>query len=101
MNDSNRIYIIKYISEKDKYGFEETNKDNIDDFRNKYYKVENLSKPIKSMSAYKTQELVDICNKLGIVTTISVVSSNENTDTNTNAKTKSKKELYEEIIKYF
>ena len=94
MNDSNKIYIIKYISEKDKYGFEETNKDNLDDFRNKYYKVDNLSKPIKSMSAYKTQELVDICNKLGIDTNIDS-SSNDNT------KIKSKKDLYESIIKYF
>ena len=101
MNDSNKIYIIKYISEKDKYGFEETNKDNLDDFRNKYYKVDNLTKPIKSMSAYKTQELIDICNKLGVVTTISVASSDDNNDTNTNAKTKSKKELYEAIIQYF
>ncbi len=93
MNDSNKIYIIKYISEKDKYGFEETDKDNLDDFRNKYYKVDNLSKPIKSMSAYKTQELVDICNKLGIETTI--------TSENNNPKNKSKKDLYEAIIKYF
>jgi hypothetical protein len=118
MNDSNKIYIIKYISEKDKYGFEETNKDNLDDFRNKYYKVDNMSKPIKSMSGYKTQELVDICNKLGIET--SVVSggsasnnksnknnkNNENNEVNEivsgdNTKTKSKKDLYESIIKYF
>jgi hypothetical protein len=84
MNDSNKIYIIKYISEKDKYGFEEVNKDDINDFRNKYYKVDNLSKPIKSMSSYKTQELIDICDKLEIDTTA-----------------KSKKDLYESIIKYF
>jgi hypothetical protein len=89
MNDSNKIYIIKYISEKDQYGFEEINKDDLTDFRNNYYKVENLSKPIKSISSYKTQELLDICNKLGI----SIHTEND--------KTKSKKELYESIIKYF
>jgi hypothetical protein len=110
MNDSNKIYIIKYIAEKDKYGFEETNKDDLDDFRKKYYKVDNLSKPIKSMSAYKTQELVDICNKLGIETTV-VSSSNASANDKSNekneiisgdnAKTKSKKDLYESIIKYF
>ena len=94
MNDSNKFYIIKYISDKDKYGFEETNKDNLDDFRDKYYKVDNLSKPIKTMSAYKTQELVDICNKLGIETATVSASSSVN-------KTKSKKDLYEAIIKYF
>jgi hypothetical protein len=101
MNDSNKIYIIKYISEKDKYGFEETNKDNLDDFRNKYYKVDNLSKPIKSMSAYKTQELVDICNKLGIETNVVSCSSSSPSNISDNAKSKSKKDLYEAIIKYF
>jgi hypothetical protein len=94
MNDSNKFYIIKYFSDKDKYGFEETNKDNLDDFRDKYYKVDNLAKPIKTMSGYKTQELVDICNKLGIETTTVSASSSAN-------KTKSKKDLYEAIIKYF
>lgn len=90
MNDSNRIYIIKFLSDKNKYGFEETTKDNLDDFRNKYYKVDNMSKPIKSLSFYKTQDLIDICNKLEIETI--------NTS---NMKTKSKQELYEAIIKYF
>ena len=90
MNDSNKIYIIKYLPEKNNYGFEETNKDNLDDFRNKYYKVDNMAKPIKSLSAYKTQDLIDICDKLEIET--------KNTS---NMKTKSKQELYEAIIKYF
>jgi hypothetical protein len=90
MNDSNKIYIIKYFSDKDKYGFEETNKDSLDDFRNKYYKVDNIAKPIKSLSAYKTQELVDICNKLEIETL-----------NDSKTKTKSKQDLYESIIKYF
>ena len=93
MNDSNKIYIIKYIPEKDKYGFEETNKENIDEFRDKFYKLDNMSKPIKSMATYKTQELIDICNKLGIETTL--------TSENNNPKNKSKKDLYEAIIKYF
>jgi len=93
MNDSNKIYIIKYIPEKDKYGFEETNKENIHEFRDKFYKLDNISKPIKSMATYKTQELIDICNKLGIETTI--------TSENNNPKNKSKKDLYEAIIKYF
>jgi len=97
MNDSNKIYIIKYLSEKDQYGFEETNKDSIIDFREKYYKVENMSKPIKSMSSYKTQDLIDICKKIGIETTI----KNDETNVNKSIKNKNKKELYEEIIKYF
>jgi len=93
MNDSNKIYIIKYIPEKDKYGFEETNKENIGEFRDNFYKLDNISKPIKSMATYKTQELIDICIKLGIETTL--------TSENNNPKNKSKKDLYESIIKYF
>ena len=93
MNDSNKIYIIKYIPEKDKYGFEETNKDNVSDFRDNFYKLDNITKPIKSMASYKTQELIDICNKLGIEPTLTSESDNP--------KTKSKKDLYESIIKYF
>ena len=90
MNDSNKIYIIKYLHDKDKYGFEETNKDNLDDLRNKYYKVENIAKPIKAISAYKSQELIDICKKLEIETL-----------NDSKTKQKSKQELYESIIKYF
>jgi hypothetical protein len=90
MNDSNKIYIIKYLHEKDKYGFEETNKDSLDDLRNKYFKVDNIAKPIKAISAYKTQELIDICKKLEIETL-----------NDSKTKTKSKQDLYESIIKYF
>jgi hypothetical protein len=90
MNDSNKIYIINYLHDKDKYGFEETNKDNLDDLRNKYYKVDNIAKPIKAISAYKTQELIDICKKLEI----EILNDSK-------TKPKSKQELYESIIKYF
>jgi hypothetical protein len=97
MNDSNKIYIIKYLSDKDQYGFEETNKENIQDLRDKYYKVDNMTKPIKSMSSYKTQDLIDICKKLGIETTVKNDDGNENKS----IKNKNKKDLYEAIIKYF
>ena len=55
-----------------------------------YYKVDNIAKPIKSLSAYKTQELVDICNKLEI----EILNDSK-------TKTKSTQVLYESIIKYF
>jgi hypothetical protein len=53
------------------------------------------------MSAYKTQELVDICNKLGIETNVVSCSSSSPSNISDNAKSKSKKDLYEAIIKYF
>jgi hypothetical protein len=88
MNDSNKFYIIKYFNDKKKYGFEEVITDVLDDYRNKYYKVDNIDKPIKNISSYKTQDLIDICDKLQIETK------------NSNMKTKSKQELYDAIIKY-
>ena len=30
------------------------------------YKIDNLNKPLKAMSAYKVDELLDMCHKLGI-----------------------------------
>jgi hypothetical protein len=92
MNDSNKVYKVEFCSNKKKYGFEETTKDNLDSFRNNYYKLDNMEKPIKSIAYYKTQELIDICGKLGIETII----SKDNKE-----KTKSKKDLYEAIIKCF
>ena len=54
------------------------------------YKIDNVNKPIKIISSYKLQELIDICNKLAI----EII----NKDTN---KKKTKNELYEAIIQYF
>jgi hypothetical protein len=95
MNDSNEIFIIYEINNNQngkykKYGFELGNIENISHIKGTFYKVDNIDKPIKSISSYKNQELVEICNKLAIETI--------NKDTN---KTKTKKELYEGIIQYF
>ena len=95
MNDSNKFYIVKFFKDKQKYGFEEVTKDILDDYRKEYYKLDNVDKPIKTISSYTTQELLDICKKLGIET-IDIDKSTEKKE-----KMKSKKELYESIIKYF
>jgi len=95
MNDSNKFYIVKFFKDKQKYGFEEVTKDVLDDYRKEYYKLDNVDKPVKSISSYTTKDLLDICKKLGIET-IDIDKSTEKKE-----KTKSKKELYESIIKYF
>lgn len=99
MNDSNRIYKVELFNDTKKYGFEETTKDNLDDFRNNYYKLDNMEKPVKSLSYYKTQDLIDICIKLGIE--IKCIKNDTDNNKDTKEKTKNKKELYEAIIKYF
>jgi len=93
MNDSKEVFVIftksgnKY---QKKYGFEKYTMDKTDSIKEKLYKVENIDKPIKAISAYKVEELLQICNKLAIETV--------NKD---NGKNKSKKDLYESIIQYF
>jgi len=94
MNDSESIYIIREIQSNGnyikKYGFELYNKSNIQEIRNNFYKMDNPVKPIKSLSSYKVQDLIEICNKL----VIEII----NKDT---GKNKTKNELYESIIHYF
>jgi hypothetical protein len=94
MNDSDKIYIVHEIQSQtkynNKYGYEMGTNESISNIRNKFFKLESIDKPIKAISAYKLNELIDICNKLVI-----------NIYNNVTSKQKSKKELYESIIQYF
>jgi hypothetical protein len=91
MNDSNDIYVIK-INEKGQYGFETIQKignDVYETYKNNFYKIENIDKPVKSITYYKVSDLTDICVKLSVET--------KNKET---GKQKNKKELYESIIQH-
>jgi len=88
MNDTQDIFVIFYL-DKEKYAFQKISKDELANFTDTYYKLDNIDKPIKSIGSYKVQELIDICNKLGIQTI--------RDDTK---KTKTKPELYESIVLY-
>ena len=93
-NDSDIIYIVHELPNKSKhynnYGFEIAREDSINNIRETLYKLDNIDKPIKSISAYKVEDLVNIANKLAIETV-----------NKENGKHKSKKDLYESIIQYF
>ena len=94
MNDTEPIYIIRETEFKSKYckkyGYEIANSVLLEEIRTRLYKVDALNKPIKALSSYKVQDLIDICNKLAI--------NIKNADT---GKNKSKNELYESLIQYF
>jgi hypothetical protein len=94
MNDTNIIYIVHEIPSQskynNKYGFEMATEELLDNIKKTLYKVENVNKPIKALSSYKVQDIIDICSRLAIETT--------NKET---GKTKTKNELYETIIQYF
>jgi hypothetical protein len=87
---SNKQHVIvchspfKYTYESEKTPAE------IETYKNTYYKLDQIDKPVKGFSSYKLPELVDICNKLSL----DVV--NQST-----LKKKTKQELYETIIQYF
>jgi len=95
MNDTPDIYIVYCLyngnkSYERRYGFEIGTHHAINNIETTLYRVENIDKPIKPITAYKVQDLVDISNKLAIET------SNAQT-----GKVKSKKDLYQEIVQYF
>ena len=58
-------------------------------YRNNYYKIENLTKPIKSFSTYSLPDMIEICDNLKISVT------------GPDGKKLKKKELYTEILKHF
>lgn len=94
MNDTEPIYIIREVEIQSKYnkkyGFEISNLDTLQQITTTLYKIETLDKPVKALSSYKLQDLIDICNKLAIEV--------KRID---NGKNKSKNELYELLIQYF
>jgi hypothetical protein len=81
------IHIIHFFDKLTKYGYEGHSQDKIINYKQILFKVDNINKPLKAISFYKIQDLIDTCNKLAIDIT---------SDTN---KPKLKKDLYELIIK--
>ena len=73
--------IVWYNEKDDKYGLLLDNEKLFEE-KNKRFIVDNYLKPVKSLSAYKAQELKDICKKIGIEIM------------KTPTKYKTKKELY-------
>ena len=89
MNDSKEIFIIRELEYK-KFSMEKNTTDHIDDIKKTLFQLNSIEKPIKAISSYKVQELIDICSKLGIQTINKLTN-----------KSKNKNELYEEIIQSF
>jgi len=85
LNDSDDIYIIaKQDDNKDNYGFQKMCKKEAEEYKKKFMLIENIDKPMKSITYYKISELLDICDKLGIVSI--------------DDKRKTKQALYESIV---
>jgi hypothetical protein len=70
--------------------------DAINNYRQNYYNVSGFDGVLKSMSAYKVDELIEICKQLNINTDINTALSNKS-----NPKKLTKKDLYELIVQNF
>jgi hypothetical protein len=83
------IHVIHCVDDATrKYAYEmETTPAKLQEYRNKYFIWENLDKPLKAMSSYKSEELQELCNQLAI-------------DTTTTSVKKTKKFLYELLVQH-
>lgn len=85
-DENTQIHAIVRMDMPIRYGYKIIN--DAKPIRESFYKIDNMNKPLKSMSAYKLDELVVFCNKLGM--------------TSDNAgKKANKKSLYEMLVQYF
>jgi hypothetical protein len=85
-DESTQINAVVRMDIPTKYGYKIIQ--DVKTIRESFYKIDNMNKPLKSMSAYKLDELVVFCNKLGMM------SSND-------GKKANKKCLYEMLVQYF
>lgn len=90
LNDEEIVYVIQRIDTPLKYGLKNMSFTEIEQYKSTLFKMENIDKPIKSVSSYKLAELQDFCQKLEI----DILHKETN-------KKKNKNELYECIIQYF
>ena len=85
-----KIYIVNYL-DGDKYSltYEPIDLKELEIYRNKYWVIENLAKPLRGISSYKVKDLVEITEKLGLKRTKNV---------NGKEKNFTKKEMYMNIM---
>ena len=84
LNDDDNIYVIHKIGDTYSYDIDAST-EKIDNYKNTYYRIVDINKPIKGISSYKVGDLNELAKKLNI-------------DLN---KTYNKKDLYQEIANKF
>ena len=88
MNESGVKYIVRNVNGI--YGFETGEVEDIEKITAEFIKIDNIGKPLKSISSYKVNELIEMNNKLGLDIKHSLSDKN-----------KTKNDLYEQLFKYF
>lgn len=81
-NESKTVYVIEKINNK--YGLKKNvDVETLDYYRNNYWQLENLDKPLKAISSYKVSDLTTICKKINI-----------------NCENMTKQKIYQEIMRF-
>ena len=83
------IHVIHQEDNPRRYSYEsEATAESIDNYKNTYFQWESVDKPLKAPSAYKVDEIRDLCIKIGVK--LSIEDGNQ--------KKKTKKELYDLLL---
>jgi hypothetical protein len=86
--EDNPFHIIHWQENPEKYCYEmNASKEALDKYRTTLFKWESLEKPLKAMTSYKADELMEMCIKLGLEEKLNASSGK-----------KTKKDLYELLI---
>uniref|UniRef100_A0A6C0D838 Uncharacterized protein n=1 Tax=viral metagenome TaxID=1070528 RepID=A0A6C0D838_9ZZZZ len=70
-DEQSPIYVVHCHNNSDSSGYkycyeENVSKEQIDKYRSEYFKWECVDKPLKAMSSYKLDELIELCKKTGL-----------------------------------
>ena len=84
LDNTNNIYLISNVNNKDSLSLM---KKDLDYYRNNYYCIENINRPLKAISGYTIKELELMAKKLQIM--------------EADIKNKNKKDLYQKISEKF
>ena len=93
-NEGEPIHLIKRVDESNKmtkYLYQGTDPLLLEKYRMTLYKIENIEKPIKAITAYKVADLIDFSIKLSLETSY-------HDEKTAKIKNKSKQALYEAIV---
>ena len=96
-DDQSPTFVVHCINNDDssakKYCYEQNvSKEQVEKYRTEYFNWESVDKPLKAMSSYKADELVELCNKLGLGLGLGLSNGAED------LSKKTKKSLYELLV---
>ena len=97
MNDDPKINVVHRNSTTYEHYIElDVTKENVEKYRDTYYKMSSFDDSLKSMTSYKVEELLELCNKLNI----DLLQDNKEKGEK-GEKKRTKKDIYELVVMNF